>query len=173
MLPLRIQGIYEGRSTFEPSSQTKSMEETLNAVGRLIVQALPTFFLVVLLHFYLKAAFFAPMARLMAERREATEGARKRATEALDRANARAAEYEEQIRAARNDIYREQEQMRKQWRDEQSSQVEQARSAAAEQVRQAKAELQAQAEGARRSLAGEVDALANRITETILHGRAA
>ena len=64
---------------------------------------------------------------MLAERSEATEGARKKAAEALDRAQAKATAYEEQIRAARNDLYREQEEVRRKWRDEQVAQLAAAR----------------------------------------------
>ena len=95
------------------------MEATLHALGQLIIQALPTFFLVLFLFLYLRSVFYKPLEHVLAERSEATEGARKKAAEALDRAQAKATAYEEQIRAARNDLYREQEEVRRKWRDEQ------------------------------------------------------
>ena len=82
------------------------MEATLNALAQILLQAIPTFLLVLLLHQYLRAVFFNPLARVLAERNEATEGARKKAAESLDRAAAKAAAYEESLRAARNEIYR-------------------------------------------------------------------
>ena len=149
------------------------MDATLHALGDLIIQALPTFFIVLLLHFYLKQMFFKPMARLLAERDEATQGAKNKAVEALQRAGAMAASYEEQIRAARNEIYREQEEQRRKWRDEQSGQVSEARRAAEATVAQARAQLAAEAEAAKRSLAADTQSLADQITRTILGGRAA
>ena len=53
---------------------SKSMDATINALGQLLVQALPTFFIVLVLHFYLKQTFFKPLSRVLAERREATQG---------------------------------------------------------------------------------------------------
>ena len=85
------------------------MEATLHALGEILVQAIPTFVLVLLLFLYLRSMFYKPMEQVLADRSEATEGARRKAAEALDRAQAKAAAYEEQIRAARNDLYREQE----------------------------------------------------------------
>src|SRR4051812_21357932 len=102
------------------------MDSTLHALGQLLIQALPTFFLVLLLHFYLKQVFFKPLERVLQERNEATEGARKHAAEALDRAAGKAAAYEEQIRAARNEIYKEQEQQRRLWREQQTAQIAEA-----------------------------------------------
>ena len=69
------------------------MEATLHALGEIFVQALPTFFLVLFLFLYLRALFFKPLEKVLAERNEATAGARKKASEALERANAKAAAY--------------------------------------------------------------------------------
>lgn len=149
------------------------MDATINALGQLLVQALPTFFIVLLLHFYLKQMFFKPLARLLAERDEATEGAKNKAAEALVRASEKTAAYEEQIRAARSEIYREQEEQRKKWRDDQSAQVAAARRAAESTVADAKAQLTDQAEQAKRSLSEQTQALADEITQAILGGRAA
>src|SRR5919107_6148748 len=99
------------------------MEATLNALGQILLQAIPTFVLVLLLHQYLKAVFFKPLTRVLAERSEATEGARKKAAESLERAAAKAAAYEESLRAARNEIYKEQEEVRRRWLEEQAVQV--------------------------------------------------
>lgn len=149
------------------------MDETINALGQLLVQALPTFFIVLLLHFYLKQVFFKPLTRILAERDEATQGARAKAADALERANAHAAAYEEQMRAARNEIYREQEDQRRKWRDEQLAQVAEARRNAESLVASAKADLSAQAEQAKRSLSADTQLLAEQITEAVLRRHAA
>lgn len=149
------------------------MDATIKALGQLLVQALPTFFIVLLLHFYLKRMFFMPLARVLAERDEATVGAKSKAAEALERASAKAAAYEEQLRAARNEIYREQDEQRKIWRDEQAAHIAASRRSAEAAVAEAKAQLAAQADEAKRSLAGSTQTLANEITQAILGGKAA
>lgn len=149
------------------------MEATLHALGQILVQALPTFFLVLFLFLYLRAMFFKPLERVLGERSEATEGARKKAAEALDRANAKASAYEEQIRAARNQIYGEQEEVRRQWREDQTIQVATARERAESAVKVAKAQLTQEAEIAQASLAGNSQALADQISAAILHRRPA
>ena len=50
------------------------MEETLRALGGILLKAVPTFILVILLHFYLKFIFFKPLQRVLRLRYEATEG---------------------------------------------------------------------------------------------------
>src|SRR6476661_6993838 len=141
------------------------MEATLHALGQILVQALPTFFLVLFLFIYLRAMFFKPLERVLAERNEATEGARKKAADALDRAQAKAAAYEEQIRAARNEIYREQEEVRRKWRDDQAGQLVTARQRAEVAVAEARARLAGEAAEAKSTLAANSQSLANQITQ--------
>ncbi len=147
------------------------MDETFRAVGQLLIQSLPTFFVVLFLYFLLKQLFFAPLERVLDQRREATEGARTRAAAALERANAKAAAYEEQLRAARGEIFREQDEQRRIWRDRQAAQIAEARKTAEASVAAAKSDLQAQAESARQTLQTQTPVLADRITTAILEGR--
>ena len=149
------------------------MDATINALGQLLLRALPTFFLVLLLHFYLKAVFFKPLERTLAQRREATEGARQAAQESLARAEAKAAEYENSIRAARTEMYREQEQVRTKWREDQAAQVRAARERAGQMIAESRAQLQREAEEAKASLAAHTQALADQITTAVLGRRAA
>src|SRR3981081_3970055 len=99
------------------------MEETLRQLGGILLRAVPTFILVVLLHLYLKFIFFKPLQRVLRERYEATEGARKLAEESLSRASQKAAEYEAALRAARADTYKELEQLRRQLQDDRAAGV--------------------------------------------------
>jgi F-type H+-transporting ATPase subunit b len=148
------------------------MDATLHALGQVLLQGLPTFFLVLFLHFYLRSVFFKPLGKVLNARKEATEGARKQAAESLERASAKAAAYEESIRAARSEIYQEQEVLRRKWRDEQSAQLSDARKRVEVMVKSAKAQITVQMEEARQSLAGASEALASQITESILRRRA-
>jgi F-type H+-transporting ATPase subunit b len=149
------------------------MENTLHALAGLFLDALPTFLLIIVLHFYLKAMFFRPMGRVLEERRQATEGARKLAEESLAKASEKAAEHEAAIRAARAEIYREQEAARQQWRQEHATAIHQARLGAEGMVKESKQQLAGELIAARQSLAAEADALAGRIVERVLGRRAA
>lgn len=149
------------------------MEATLHALGSLLLKAVPTFILVVLVHFYLKRVFFGPLARVLQARYEATEGARKLAEESLAKTSEKAAEYEAALQAARGEIYREQEEARQRWRQQRAEAVEQARKSAEALVSDAKEKLRAELAAARQALELESDSLANRIVETILRRRAA
>src|SRR5260370_40558352 len=117
------------------------MDATLHALAGILLRAIPTFLLVILLHFFLKYAFFRPLDRVLKTRYEATEGARKRAGEMVEKAAARAAEYEAAMRAARAEIYQAQEQLHQKLEAERKAEVQAARAAAEELVKQARARL--------------------------------
>jgi F-type H+-transporting ATPase subunit b len=149
------------------------MEDTLRALGQILLKAVPTFLLVVFLHFYLKKMFFQPLERVLRQRFEATEGARKLAEQALERASARTAEYEAAIRAARSEIYQAQEKFYKQLQESQSAQIAAARQSAEAGVHEARVQLAEDVKAAKSSLAEASEALANEIADRILRGRAA
>lgn len=147
------------------------MEATLQALGDILLKAVPTFVLVLLLHFYLKKVFFAPLEKVLKRRYAATEGARRQALESLQHAETKAAEYAAALREARAELYKEQEASRKLWRQEQEATAREARAQAAAQVQQAKASLEADAGKARLWLETESRNLAARIAATILNPR--
>ena len=144
------------------------MEDTLHALGLIVLRGLPTFFLLLLLHFYLKRTFFAPLDKVLAARYEATTGARKQAEAAMARAEAKAREYEDAIRAARTEVYKDNEAMRKQWRERQSVLLAEARAKTDSAIAGAKAEMGGDARTARESLQAESDRLADGIVAAIL-----
>jgi len=149
------------------------MEATLHALSGILLRAIPTFLLVVLLHFYLKYMFFKPLDKVLKARHEATEGARQRAAESLQRAAANTAEYEAALRAARAEVYQSQEQLHKRLQEEQAAQVQAARAEAEATVRQAKEQLAAEVAHAKSDLEAQADALASQIADTILDRSAA
>lgn len=149
------------------------MDATLHALGEILLRAVPTFLLVLLLHFYLKSVFFKPLERVLEKRYEATEGARKLAAESLERAAARTAEYEAAMRAARAEVYQAQERLHKRLLDQESAQLAESRHEADQLVTAARELLAHDVEQARLSLARDAELLANQITETILRRTAA
>ena len=149
------------------------MEVILSQLGGILLRAIPTFLLVVFLHFYLKAVFFRPLQNTLQRRFEATQGARKMAEHSLERAAAKTAEFEAAIRAARGQVYHEQEQLHKELQEQQARELKAARHEAEELVRQAKAELAQDVESAKTSLVRESQRLADEITESILRRSAA
>jgi F-type H+-transporting ATPase subunit b len=149
------------------------MGATLRALGEILLNAVPTFLLVFILHFYLKKVFFQPMEKVLRERFEATEGARKLADQALARASARTSEYEAAIRAARSEIYQAQEQFYKQLQESQAAQIVAARESAEVHVHEAKAQLAGEVEAAKATLAQASEVLATEIADRMVRGAAA
>ncbi len=148
------------------------MENLLDALGQLIVKALPTSALVILLHFFLKHTFYRPLEGVLDERDAATAGARKAAQAAMEKAEEIAARYEAALREAQGEIFREQEAARQRMRAEQRAALEEARKRSNAMVREAKAEIREEMETARRDLAAQSDALAEEIVSALLERRA-
>ncbi len=132
---------------------------------------MPTFFLLLLLHFYLKYVFFRPLDRVLEARRAANQGAREQADASLAAAARKSAEYEAAIRGARSEIYKEQEETRRGWRQAAGAAVEESRRSASEMVKEARGQIAQEAASASQSLAGESERLAGEIAEAILRGR--
>jgi len=148
------------------------MESTLHDLGEILLKAVPTFCLIVLLHFYLKYVFFKPLAKVLHERYLATEGARKVARESLERAKAKTAEYQAALRVARNEIYQADERIQKQLQEKEAADLTAARRRAEALVKEAKAQLAADVELAKAGLARESELLANQIADTLLRSAA-
>jgi F-type H+-transporting ATPase subunit b len=149
------------------------MEATLHALGEILLKAIPTFVLLILLHFYLKAIFFRPLRKILHQRYEASEGARILAAKSLEQASAKAAEYEAALRKARGEVYEAHDRMNKELQEQHESELRTARKQAEAAVAQAKADLAKEVETAKDNLARESELLANQIVETILRGQAA
>ena len=149
------------------------MDATLHALGEILLKAVPTVLLVVVLHFYLKYVFFKPLKKVLDERYDATEGARKLAAESLEKAAAKTADYEAGLRAARDEVYQVQERLYKEMQERQAAQVAQARRNAEQMLQAAQAQIGLEAEQAKAALAAESVALAARIAEAVFRRSAA
>jgi F-type H+-transporting ATPase subunit b len=149
------------------------MDATLHALGGILLKAVPTFLLVVLLHFYLKGVFFKPLQKVLRQRYEATEGARKLAGEFLEHAAAKTSEYEAGMRAARAEIYQAQEQSHKRLQEAEFAELTAARRRAEAAVQEARNQLAGDVEAAKAGLARDSELLASQIVESILWRNAA
>lgn len=149
------------------------MDNTLpQALGGILLRAVPTFLLVIFLNFYLKSVFFKPLEKVLQQRYQATEGARKLAKESLERAAAKTAEYQAAMRAAKNEIYQSQEQLNKKLQEQEAAAVLDARHRVEAAIQEAKADLSKDAAAVKASLAADSDALADQIAESILRSAA-
>jgi F-type H+-transporting ATPase subunit b len=149
------------------------MEQTIQALGGILLKAVPTIVFLLLLHFYFKAMLFGPLERILKQRRELTEGARKTAELSLAAAEQKALEYEAKLREARAAVYKDQEETRRKWLAEQSQAIEQARAGADGAVKAARAEIATEAAAARQTLLETSSALADQIASAVLGRRSA
>jgi F-type H+-transporting ATPase subunit b len=149
------------------------MDVILHQLGQLLLKAVPTFILVVLLQFYLKRVFFKPLEKVLRQRYEATEGAKKAAEESLVRASAKAAEYEAALRAARTEVYQAQEKLHAELQERETAQIAEARQRADAALKAARADIERDVEEARATLQTQSEMLANQIADSILRRSAA
>ena len=99
------------------------MDQTLHALGGIVLNGLPTFFLIIILAVCVKYLYLKPLDKVLAERFRLTEGARKAAEESLKNADTKVAEYETALAEARSEIYQEQSEFLKKVHEEQAAQV--------------------------------------------------
>ena len=90
---------------------------------------------------FLKRVYFLPVARILEERRQQTEGVRELAQRAHAAADKRTSEFETAIQMVRTQLLQENEAQRRQWAEEQANLVAEARTAAEQQVAAAKLDI--------------------------------
>ena len=144
------------------------MVQTLQALGDLLLKAAPTALLFVLLTIYLKYVFFRPLARILDERKKATEGVRDLAQRAFEAAEKKTSEFEHALQLARAEIYQEHEAMRRRWLAEQVETVAKARAEADRKIEEARLQIAAEAESAQAQLKASVDSLSEHIVNSVL-----
>jgi F-type H+-transporting ATPase subunit b len=148
------------------------MEQTLHALGGILLKSIPTVVLLLFLYFYLKTMLFGPLTRILKQREELTAGTRHAAQKSLKDAERKVSEYEAKMREARAEVYREQEETRKRWLADQASQLDSARERTGQTVQQAKEQMTVEITAARQTLAESSAALADQIATTVLSRRA-
>ena len=147
------------------------MEQIFESLKLIIVRALPTFFLVIALHWFLKTVLFQPMERVLEERRKKTQGAVEASEAALARVNEKMAEYEVALGNARAEIFHEQEEARQKLAAQQAGMIDAAKAVQAEKVAAVKRGLADEVLLAKATLAAEADRLADQIAGAVLAGR--
>ncbi len=144
----------------------------LHDLGGILLKAIPTMVLLLVLYFYLKAMLFGPLDRVLKQRRELTDGARKAAQRSLEAAEHKTQEFEAKLREARGQVYKEQEEIRRKLLEDQASQIAAAHAKNEAVVKDAKQGLAAETAAARESLIASSGALADRIVVSLMTGRA-
>lgn len=136
-----------------------------------MVRAIPTMLFLVFLYYYFKLMLFGPLEKVLKQREELTDGARKSAEASLAAAEHKQQEYEAKFNQARAEVYRGQEEMRRKWLDDQAAAIAAARAEAEQQVRTAKQQIASDGGAARETLASTSGALADEITSVMLARR--
>jgi F-type H+-transporting ATPase subunit b len=149
------------------------MDPTLKALIELLLKAVPTIFFLVILTAYLKYVFFKPMERVLEQRRQETEGARKLAGEAFSAADKKAADFEKALMQAKLELHREQEAQRKRLLADQAQAVAEARSHAEARLEETRRELSAEMDRAVAELTPYAQGLATQMIENVVGRRAA
>lgn len=148
------------------------MESLVQALGGLLLKAVPTIVLLVFVHLYLKAVFFRPLQEVLKKRREVTQGAVEAGKASLARAAEKAAMYEMALKEARAEMHREQEEMRRRWLDDQTKRIEETRQRSRAMIQDASKQLDVEIAEAKRDLASSSQMLALQIVETLAGARA-
>ena len=137
-----------------------------------MVKAIPTILFFIFLYYYLKFMLFGPLEKVLKQRGDLTEGARKGAEVSLKVAERKQEEYEQKFTEARSEVYRGQEDMRRKWLDDQAAAVAAAKAEAEKQVRAAREQIAADAATARQNLTMTSQTMADEIAGVILARKA-
>ncbi len=144
------------------------MDQTLQQLGELLLGAVPTVILLALLYGLYTAIVHKPLQRVLAERRNKTEGAIEKSKADISAADARTSEYEQKLREARAAVFRAQETRRQAAVQARTNAVNQARTKAQAQIQAAKASIENDRAAAESGLQGEAAALAQEIVKRVL-----
>jgi len=149
------------------------MDKLLHDLGGIVLNGLPTFFLVIILAVCVKYLYLKPLEKVLAERYRLTEGARISAEESLKSADSKIAEYEDALAKARGEIYKDQSEFLKQLQEQQTEQVKTVRTEAEQRIAAAKLAIAAEARTAATGLESQSDTLAAQIADAVLARRVA
>lgn len=128
------------------------MQDMVRQLGDLFLQAVPTVLIILLFYFIMRALFFKPLLKVMAERDARTVGAQKAAEQAQAAAAEKQKQYQDALKRARGQVYAEQEAARKKLLDERGERIKEARAAAAAHVSTAKERVAGELDAARREI---------------------
>src|SRR5215469_10409258 len=144
------------------------MSSIVHQLGELFLGAAPTVLIILFFYFILRALFFQPLLKVMAERDARTVGAQKAAEAAQSAAAEKFKQYQEALKQARGKVYAEQEFARKKLLNERAAQLRDARTKASLEVGAAKQRVAKELAAARRQVEASVEELSAEIARRIL-----
>jgi F-type H+-transporting ATPase subunit b len=149
------------------------MDATLQALVALLIKAIPTIAIFLFLIVYLQATYFKPIARILKERRDKTEGVRQLAQQAFESADKRMSELDRALQLARAEINQQHDQLRRQWAAEEAEAVAAARQRAEEKLAAARVAIAKEVDRAKSEMDMNVEALSTSIVQALAGRRAA
>jgi F-type H+-transporting ATPase subunit b len=127
-----------------------------------------TIIYVVVLYAFMSRLFFKPIARVLKERRELTEGRLQAAQQSVADADRKAQEYELQLKGARTETFKRQELLRDKALAERTDLLNQAKAESDKTIQQTRSRLLMEADSAAKKLDAEVAGLAKELTTVLL-----
>ena len=144
------------------------MDQTLQQLGELLLGSVPTVILLAVLYALYTAVVHKPLQRVLAERRDKTEGAVDKSRADIAAAEARTTEYEQKLRQARAAVFRAQEARRQVVLQARTNALNEARRKAQAQVQAAKQDIENDRAEAEKALPAAAGALAQEIVRRVL-----
>ena len=144
------------------------MSDLVHQLGELFLRAVPVAVIVLLFYIVMRAIFFQPLLKVMAERDARTIGAQKAAEAAQAAATEKVRQYEEALRQARTKVYAEQEAARRKLMDERAAALKEARGKADAEVNAAKERVAGEFTGAKKEIETLTGQLAVEIARRVL-----
>lgn len=145
----------------------------LQQLGWLFLKSIPTILIFLLFYWFLRANFFKPLERTLAERNARITQARAEAEAVQAAAKEKVHSYEDALRKARAGVFAEQEASRQAAFGERAKLLNSVRKFEQEQVRKEKERIAREFDAARVQLEGESAKLAGQIVKMILERPAA
>jgi len=144
------------------------MSDLVHQIGELFLRAVPVALIVLIFYLVLRAFFFRPILKVMAERETRTIGAQKAAEAAQAAATEKIKQYQEALKHAKAKVYQEQEAERKKLLDERAAMLKETRTKATEEVGMAKGRVAREVAEAAKEIEVKAVELAREIAGRVL-----
>ena len=144
------------------------MPDLVHQIGELFLRAVPVALIVLIFYLFLRAFFFRPILKVMAERETRTIGAQKAAEAAQAAATEKIKQYQEALKHAQAKVYQEQEAERKKLLDERAAMLKETRTKATEEVGMAKGRVAREVAEAAKEIEVKAVELAREIAGRVL-----
>jgi F-type H+-transporting ATPase subunit b len=144
------------------------MSELVHQIGELFLRAVPVALIVLLFYVVMRALFFQPLLKVMAERNARTLGAQKAAETAQAAAADKVKQFEDALKQARAKVYAEQEAEVKKVQSERESLLKDARTKANAEVNAGKERVGGEFAAAKTEIQANIATLSNEIAQRVL-----